>query len=152
MYSTSGKNCRTVRYPMLSLFDEVHRFIEDVIPAAPSTRSLTPFTPAIDVTETDKEYVVRGEFPGVTAEGVKIELKDNAITLSGEKRSEHEKAEGTRHYVERSFGTFSRSFSFDSDIDEDNALAEMSNGVLTVKIPKAAKEVKSAKRLSIKTS
>lgn len=95
---------------------------------------------------------MRGEFPGVTAEGVTIELKYNSITLSGKKRSEHEKAEGTRHYVERSFGSFYRSFTFDSEIDEDNALAEMKNGVLTVKIPKAAKEVKSAKRLSIKTS
>ncbi len=152
MYSTSGKNSRTVRYPMLSLFDEVNRFMEDVIPAAQSSRSLSQFTPSIDVTETDKEYIVRGEFPGVAAEGVNIELKDNTITLSGEKRSEHDKSEGTRHYVERSFGAFTRAFTFDSEIDEDNALAEMRNGVLTIKIPKAAKEVKGSKRLTIKTS
>lgn len=152
MYSNSGKNSRTVRYAMLSLFDEVNRFMEDVIPAAQSSRSLSPFSPALDVTETDKEYIVQGEFPGVAAEGVNIELKDNTITLSGEKRSEHEKTEGTRHYVERSFGSFSRAFTFEAEIDEDLALAEMKNGVLTIKVPKAAKELKATKRLSIKTA
>lgn len=152
MYPNSGKNTRAVRYPMLTLFDEVNRFIEDAIPAAQSTRGLSTFHPPVDITESDREYVLRAEFPGVPTEAVHIELRDNAITLSGEKRSEHEKTEGSRHYVERSFGSFSRTVTFDLEIDEDNAVAEMKNGVLTVKIPKAAKEVKGSKRLSIKSS
>lgn len=152
MYSSSGKNNRIVRYPMLTLFDEVNRFFEDAVPAAQSARSLSAFNPPIDVTETEKEYVLKGEFPGIDAAEVHIELKDNTLTLRGEKRGEVEKTEGTKHHIERSFGSFSRTLSFEVEVDEDNALAEMKNGVLTIKVPKAAKEVKGTKRLSIKTS
>lgn len=152
MYSSSGKNNRVTRYPMLTLFDEVNRFFEDAIPAAQSSRSLSTFNPPIDVTENEREYVIKGEFPGIESEKVHIELKDNTLTLTGEKRSESEKSEGTRHYVERSFGSFARTISFDLEVDEDNALAEMKNGVLTIKVPKAAKEIKGAKKLSIKAS
>lgn len=152
MYSSSGKNNRTLRYPMLTLFDEVNRFIEDVIPAAQSSRAHSAFNPPVDVTETQKEYVLRAEFPGLTAESVNIELRDNSITLSGEKRHECEKGEDSRHYVERSYGSFSRTVTFDAEVDEDNALAELKDGLLTVTIPKAAREIKGTKRLAIKTS
>lgn len=152
MYSSSGKNNRVVRYPMLTLFDEVNRFFEDAIPAAQTARSLSAFNPPIDVTETEKEYVLTGEFPGIDSAEVHIELKENTLTLRGEKRNEVEKTEGTKHHIERSFGSFSRTISFDVEVDEDNALAEMKNGVLTIKVPKAAKEIKGTKRLSIKTS
>lgn len=150
MYSSSGRNNRVARYPMLTLFDEVNRFFEDALPAAQSSRGLSTFNPPIDVVETEREYLIKGEFPGIEAEKVNIELKENTLTLSGEKNLEHEKSEGTRHYVERSFGSFTRTISFDSEIDEDNASAEMKNGLLAIKIPKAAKEVKGAKRLSVK--
>ena len=156
MLSGNAKNGRTLarvnRYPMLSLFDEVNRFFEDTVPAAYGTRGAVAFTPAIDVTETSKEYVLRGEFPGLDAAEIKLELRDNAITLSGEKRNEVERAEGTRHYVERSFGSFSRTIQFDVEVDEDNATAAMKNGILTVTVPKAAKEIRGTKTLSIKTS
>lgn len=152
MYSSSGKNNRVTRYPMLTLFDEVNRFFEEAIPAAQSSRNLSTFNPPLDVTETEREYIITGEFPGIDAEKVNIELKENTLTLSGEKRHEQERTEGTRHYVERSFGSFARTVSFDVEIDEDNALAEMRNGVLTIRVPKAPKEIKGSKKLSIKAS
>ena len=83
---------------------------------------------------------------------IHIELKDNTITLSGEKRYEHEQKEGERAYVERAYGSFSRTIPFDLEIDEDNATAAMKNGVLTIKVPKSAKVIKGAKKLSIKSS
>jgi len=154
MYSSSGRNNPSTRYPMLTLFDEVNRFFEEAIPAAQSSRNLSPFNPPIDVTETEREYVIKGEFPGIDAERVNIELKENTLTLTGEKHQdqdqEQERSEGTRHYLERSFGSFARTISFDVEIDEDDALAEMKNGVLTIRVPKAPKEIKGSKKLSIK--
>ena len=152
MYSSSGRNNRSTRYPMLTLFDEVNRFFEEAIPAAQSSRRLSTFTPPIDVTETEAEYVITGEFPGIDAERVNIELKENALTLTGEKHQEPERGEGTRHYLERSFGSFARTISFYIEIDEDYALAEMKNGVLTITVPKAPKGIKGSKKLSIKAS
>lgn len=156
MLSGNAKNGRAIgrlnRYPMLSLFDEVNRFFEDAAPAVAAARGGSTFNPPIDVTETSKEYVIRGEFPGLEGSDIKLELKDNAITLRGEKRNEVERTEGARHWVERSFGSFARTVQFDVEVDEDNASAEMKNGVLTVTVPKAAKEIRGAKTLSIKTS
>ena len=152
MYSSSGKNNRVTRYPMLTLFDEVNRFFEDALPAAQASRGRSTFSPLIDVMETEKEYVITGEFPGIPAEKVNIELKDNSLTLSGDKHHEHERTEGMRHYVERSFGSFTRTISFDVEIDEDNAFAEMKHGVLTIKVPKAPKEIRGSKRLTIKSA
>lgn len=155
MLSGNAKNSRLLgrnnHYPILSLFDEVNRFFEDTLPVARSTRALSGFNPPIDVAETEKEYLVKGEFPGVSSAELTIDIRGNAITLSGEKRQESEKTEGSRHYVERSFGSFSRTISFDTEIDEDNATAELKDGLLTIKVPKAAVAVKGAKRLSIKS-
>jgi HSP20 family protein len=146
-----GKNVtRGLGYPMLSLFDEMNRFFEEALPVAQATRSHTPFKPRIDITETEKEYVIQGEFPGLEAADVSLELKENCLTLSGEKRIQHEHQEGNRVHIERSFGCLSRAIPFKIEVDEDNATAEMKNGVLTVRVPKSSKAVKGVKKLSIK--
>lgn len=141
---------RSFGYPMLSLFDEMNRLFEDALPAAESARSVGGFNPRIDVTETDKEYVIRGEFPGLESSEISLELRDNSIILSGEKRATHEEKDGEKLRVERSFGAFSRAIQFPLEVDEDNATAEMKSGVLTVKVPKSAKVLRGTKKLSIK--
>jgi len=148
-----GKNVtRGFGYPMLSLFDEMNRFFEDALPVAQTTRSQAGFKPHIDITESEREYVIHGEFPGLEAAEISLELKDNSITLSGEKRTQQEYKEGNRVHVERSFGSFSRMIPFAVEVDEDNATAEMKNGVLTIRVPKSSKAIKGAKKLSIKAS
>lgn len=154
MFSSGGKNGRALAraraYPVLSLFDEMNRFFEDALPSAHSTATLSGFKPSIDLEEKEREYVIIGEFPGLEASDINIELRDNTITLSGEKRSSTESTEGARRHVERSFGSFSRSVSFPLEIDEDNSTAEMKNGVLTVRVPKSAKVVRGVKKISVK--
>lgn len=137
-------------YPMLSLFDEMNRFFDDA--GTSSAARVSNFDPKIDVKETPTEFVLSAEFPGMDKDEIILELKDNSLTLSGEKRFEQEKKEGERTYIERSYGSFLRSFPFETEIDEDNATAEMKNGVLTIKVPKSAKVIKGAKKLSIKAS
>lgn len=155
MLGSNSRPSRTLvrarQYPMLSLFDEMNRLFEEAAPAAQSTRALNAFRPHIDVHETEREYLVTAEFPGLEASEISIELRDNTLTLSGEKKTSSERAEGDARHLERTFGAFSRSILFSLEIDEDNTLAEMKNGLLTIRVPKSPKVVRGAKKVSIKS-
>jgi HSP20 family protein len=142
---------RARQYPVLSLFDEVNRLFDDALPHAGASAS-SRFAPVLDVTESDKDYLIQGDFPGFEGQDVQIEVKDNSITLSGERRQERERKEGERTYVERSFGSFSRTIPFSVEIDEDRATAEMKNGVLTIQVPKSEKVVRGVKKITVKSS
>jgi HSP20 family protein len=143
---------RAYQYPILSLFDEMNRLFEDALPTPQVSRSAGAFNPKIDLTETKEGYEIHGEFPGMEVGDISIELRDNTLILSGEKRSSREIKEGERVHLERTFGTFSRSIPFAVEIDEDNSSAEMKNGVLTIRVPKSERVVRGAKKLSIKAS
>ncbi len=92
--------------------------------------------PALDVHETDAEYAVTVELPGARAEDVTVEFQDGVLTIRGEKKSEREEKKEQRRFVERRYGTFSRSFSLPRDADGDRIEARFENGVLTLSIPK----------------
>lgn len=94
------------------------------------------FAPAIDVTENDDTYVVTAELPGARKEDVTVEVTDRVVTIRGEKRCEREEKDEQRRHVERSFGSFSRSFSLPSNVDGEHIKAKFADGVLTVKIRK----------------
>ncbi len=94
------------------------------------------WVPAMDLTETEHEYVLRADLPGVPSEGVEIEVKDNVLTISGERKSEHEDTGEGFYRMERLFGRFSRSLDLPSGIDVDAVGASFANGVLEVRIPK----------------
>jgi HSP20 family protein len=94
--------------------------------------------PAMDLAETDEHLVLRADLPGLREDDVNIEIKDRVLTISGERRSEHEdKGEGF-HRVERAYGGFSRSLNLPDGIDADDVSASFDRGVLEVKIPKPA--------------
>ncbi len=90
--------------------------------------------PAIDITESDDQYVVTVELPGMKKEDVTIELKDHVLTIRGEKRSEREEKKERRRLVERSYGSFSRSFGLPPDASADHIEATFAAGVLTLEI------------------
>jgi HSP20 family protein len=106
------------------------------------------FSPACDVTETDNSFEINFDIPGVNKDDVKVELKDNVLSISGERKSESEKNTKNRHLKERSYGAFQRSFALPSGIDASQVRAEYNNGVLQVSIPKA--EESQAKRIDIR--
>jgi HSP20 family protein len=118
---------------MNRLFD---RFFEGGRTANGSTARR--WIPAMDLVETEDHLVLRGDLPGMTEDDVDIEVKDNVMTVSGERKSESEDKREGYHRVERSFGSFSRSLTLPQGIDPERVDAKFENGVLEVQIPKPA--------------
>jgi HSP20 family protein len=116
---------------MNRLFD---RFFEGRAPNGGSRR----WIPAMDLVETEDALILRGDLPGMSEDDVAIEIKDNVLTISGERQAEHEdKGEGY-HRVERAFGSFSRSLTLPHGVEPGNVAANFDSGVLEVRIPKPA--------------
>jgi len=100
------------------------------------------FAPAVDIVEEKEDYVLRAELPGVAKEDIKIEVKENRLTLSGKKENawsekDGESPRGHYRYAESSYGTFARVFELPRNVSGDVIKAEYQNGVLTLRIPKA---------------
>jgi HSP20 family protein len=98
----------------------------------------------LDLSETDQTFEVRLDVPGVNPKEIDIQLNANMLTISGERSEEKEEKGKTYHFVERSFGSFSRSVSLPSPVKEDAIEARYKDGVLTVTLPKT-EEAKSRK-------
>jgi HSP20 family protein len=94
------------------------------------------WVPAMDLVETDDSFVLRADLPGMTQEDVKIELEENVLTVSGERKSQHEIKQEGYHRVERAFGSFSRSLTLPKGVDADAVTAKFDNGVLEISVPK----------------
>jgi HSP20 family protein len=138
--------------PLFSLRREIDRLFEDAFGNSPGRgsgalaargSSMANWTPAVDVHEDDREIGVELELPGISPEQVEISVENGVLTVRGEKREEHDERDerdeqGRYHIVERSYGSFARSFQLPSGINEEQIAADFNNGVLRVHIPKAA--------------
>jgi HSP20 family protein len=122
-----------------TLQNEMNRLFNTVFdaPAGPANGgTLRRWMPAMDLLETDDHFVLRADLPGMGEEDVKIELEDNTLTVSGERKAEHEsKGEGF-YRVERASGSFSRSLNLPQGVDAEAVSASFDRGVLEVRIPK----------------
>ena len=94
------------------------------------------WTPAMDLVEAEDHLVLRADLPGLSEEDVNIEIQDNTLTVSGERKAEHESSERGWYRVERSFGRFSRSLTLPEGVDPEGVSADFDKGVLEVRIPK----------------
>jgi HSP20 family protein len=92
--------------------------------------------PAMDLVETDDHFVLRADLPGMKQDDVKIEYDDGTLTVSGERKAEHESKNEGYYRVERAFGTFSRSLTLPQGIDPEAVTASFADGVLEVRVPK----------------
>ncbi len=92
--------------------------------------------PAMDLTEEGDQFVLRADLPGLRDEDVNIEVEDNVLTISGERKAENEDRKEGYYRVERAVGRFSRSLTLPDGVDPDSIEAQFENGVLTVRIPK----------------
>lgn len=118
---------------------EMQEFIRDYSPLfARGAGSVGPWRPTANISETDKEYLIKAELPEVKKEDVKIELQDGIITISGERKMEKEDKDTNDIRIESFYGTFSRSFSLPDNIDASAIRAESKDGVLRVHVPKKA--------------
>jgi HSP20 family protein len=92
--------------------------------------------PAMDLVEEGEHFVLRADLPGVKDDDINVELEDNVLTISGERRSEHEERKEGYHRIERAAGRFARSLTLPDGVDPESVDAKFENGVLTVQIPK----------------
>lgn len=98
--------------------------------------TLRRWIPAMDLVETEEHFVLKADLPGLTEADVNVEVEDNVLTLSGERKAEHEDKREGYVRVERSFGSFRRSLTLPEGIDPEAVQASFDNGVLEVRIPK----------------
>jgi HSP20 family protein len=120
-----------------SLQSEVNRLFDTFFGGAPANgRGLRRWVPPMDLVETEDHLILRADLPGLDSEDVNIEVKDSVLTVSGERKAEHEEKTDGFYRVERAFGTFSRSMSLPNRIDADRITASFQKGVLEVRIPK----------------
>ncbi|MBI5577262.1 MAG: Hsp20/alpha crystallin family protein [Deltaproteobacteria bacterium] len=94
------------------------------------------WTPAVDIFETEEAVMVKAEIPGLERDQIAVEVKDGILTLHGERKFEKEVKEENYHRIERSYGTFHRSFSLPSSVEQDRISAKFKDGVLEVTLPK----------------
>lgn len=108
----------------------------------------TIWRPAIDIEEKDGNYLVRADLPGMQKKDIHVELKDGYLTLRGERKSEHEENKDNYHRIERSYGTFERSFRVPEGVTEKDIHAKYKDGVLELTIP--APKVEEPKTTEVK--
>lgn len=135
------------RDPFLRLRDDIDRVFDGFFRGWPAMRSLdlgVPFgiaggalTPSVDVSETDKSYEISVELPGIDEKDVELTLRDDVLTISGEKKTEREEKQKDYYLSERSYGSFQRSFRLPDDAVADKIKAEMEKGVMSISVPRS---------------
>jgi len=99
-------------------------------------RNTQDWSPAVDVKETDKSFVLSADIPGLTKKDIKVSVANGKLTVSGERAFQTDQESDNYHYRERRFGTFDRSFNLPENVDEEKISASFKNGILNVTIPK----------------
>ena len=112
--------------------------------------AVAEWSPLVDITEDEKEYIVKAEIPEMKKEDIKLNVHDDVLTITGERKCEKEEKGKKYHRVERSYGSFIRSFTLPEDADGSNVAAEYKDGVLKVHLPKSDKA--KAKTIEVKIS
>jgi HSP20 family protein len=145
----------------LSVFEQMDRLFEDFFgrrfgPWWPGARwpeirwpAEMEVSPSVDIFEDKDEVVVKAEIPGMVKEDVDVNIAENTLTISGEKKKE-EKVEKKDYYcLERSYGSFSRSFHLPSDVQTEKAKATFKNGILEIRLPKTEEAKKKEIKVKI---
>jgi HSP20 family protein len=126
--------------PLGTLRDEFDQMLTNWFSTSDNPGALPTYSPLLDVSESDANYEVKVDLPGIKAEEVKVQVSDNVLTISGERKSEKfegKKNGGTPHCIERYHGMFSRSVVLPAAVKQDSIDAQYHDGVLTVTLPKA---------------
>jgi HSP20 family protein len=152
-------------HPLVRLRAEMDRLFEEFqsimpIPSVGRSGVLEPFrtvhrmfgalTPAVSLAEKDDRYELTAEIPGLDEKDVQITLRDDVLTIKGEKQEEAEEKTHGYYFSERRFGAFQRSFQLTDDVDLEKIDARFKNGVLTVTLPKNPAAAKEEKKIPIK--
>ena len=138
---------RLRRYlPMVSDIDIFDQFFDFDLPTL--LRDEEMVIPHFDISETEKEYVISGEIPGIDVKDLNVTLTDGIITIKGEKKNESEKKEENYHRIERHYGSFERNFRVPDKVKTDKLDAKYEDGVLKLTLPKG--EISAVKKIEVK--
>jgi HSP20 family protein len=123
------------------------RLFQDTVSRMLSEPAARPWTPSVDILETENELVLKADLPEVDPNNVEIQLENGTLTLKGERKFEQQKNGKGYHRIERSYGSFVRAFSLPDTVDSEKVKADYKAGVLTVTLPK--KEVAKPKSVKV---
>ncbi|MEE8341097.1 MAG: Hsp20/alpha crystallin family protein [Candidatus Neomarinimicrobiota bacterium] len=138
------------RHRMMSTFPEWNHFMNGFFNDSLEDNILTDWTPALDIDENDDAFVVVADLPGLTKKDITINIKENLLTVSGERKIDKKDENKNYFRSERRYGSFKRSFQLTDQVIADKISASFKDGVLNITIPKA-EEVK-PKEIEIKVS
>lgn len=148
---------RNLHHDINKLFDEFFGREENFFPAAFSnlgpmaaTSIFSQTYPKLDFVETENEFRISAELPGLSDEDVELNVGQDLLTIRGEKKEEKVADDKGWYRMERQYGLFSRSIPLPPNVNVGGIEASMKNGVLTVNLPKKAEELKSSRSISIK--
>jgi len=142
MRRNRGQGVRTLR-------DEMDRLFDDFFSAVPERNENSGiWSPSVDVREDEHNFVIVAELPGMAKEDIDLEVEQNTLAIKGERKFERKDEGESYHFVERSYGSFYRSFRLPKNVDGDAIGAEYKDGLLTVTLPK--KEEVKPKKVEIK--
>lgn len=130
------------------VFEETMRALSPVVGGEELERGV--WSPAVDIYETGESFVIRADLPGVSKDDIHIEVKDNVLVLRGEKKFEEKVSRDNYIRIERSYGSFVRSFTLPQNVDADKIKAHYKDGVLEVTIPK--KEEAKPRQIKVEAS
>lgn len=123
---------------LVTLQERMNRLFEDSLSRSKTTDEMAmgAWTPAVDIFETPEEVVLRADLPGVDLADIDVRIENSMLTLRGERKFLKEAKDEDYHRIERSYGTFSRSFQLPGAIDQGGIKATHKEGVLQVHLPK----------------
>ncbi len=119
-----------------ALQDQVNRIFNETVRSQGDESALTAWAPSVDIYETPNELVVKADLPEVDEKDIDVRVENNLLTIRGERKFDKSVAEDNYLRIERTYGTFSRSFSLPNTVNAEAIRAEYKSGVLTVNLPK----------------
>ena len=122
----------------INSFGDMNRLFDSFFGSQAQNGMSRRWTPAMDLVEVGDALVLKADLPGLRREDVSIEVKDGLLTISGERKDEHEEKADGYYRVERTFGSFSRALTLPKGVEAEGIAADFSDGVLEVRIPKPA--------------
>lgn len=138
-------------FGLSSVDSQFSRLLNDFFARPAQESNLTTWAPAVDIYETEHELVVKGDLPDVKPEDLDIRVENNILTIRGDRKFEKKVDEKNYLRVERSYGSFSRSFSLANTVNTEAIKADYQNGVLTLTIPKREEAKPKQIRVSVAT-
>jgi len=140
-----------IRQEMNRLVDEFFERPLGLSPFFSHTSLSKDFSPVLDISETEKEIVIKAELPGLEPEEIDVSLDRGVLTISGEKQAKQEQKGEHYYQIERSYGSFQRSVALPAEVDEEKIKAIFKRGVLNIVLPKTKAALEKRRKITIKT-